>query len=195
MLPALLVLVPAVVLAFLGLRSYTAEQVLAESRFKRSIQSITDLMASGLQELATAAIRELSDLARAGRPTDVAVERVRSRHPLIGQAFILGRRGELLYPALSRRSRVRPRVATLIMAPPSVRPGANLDREVANYHRRVKRELEARRLLARAELAEFRKESRRAYAAYRAVAGRSSRLAPGPTPCHPSYWSSNCLSQ
>lgn len=178
MLPALLVLVPAVVLAFLGLRSYKAEQVLAESRFHRSIQSITDLMASGLQELATAAIRELSDLARAGRPTDVAVERVRSRHPLIGQVFILGRQGELLYPALSRRGRLRPRVATLIVAPPSARPGANLFQEVANYHRRVKRELEARRLLARAELAEFREESRTAYVSYRAVAGRSSHLAP-----------------
>jgi signal transduction histidine kinase len=182
MLPALAVLLPALVLAFLGLRSYEAEQVLAESRFKRSIRSIADLMASGLEESALAAIRDLVDMARSGIPSDVGVERVRSRHPLVGQVFILGRQGELLYPALSKRQPERRRQSAVsVIASASAataRPGANLFQEVAVYHRRVKREMEARRLLATAELAEVRGRRGRAYKAYRAVARRSARLAP-----------------
>lgn len=182
MLPALAVLGPALVLAFLGLRSYKAEQVLAESRFKRSIQSIADLMASGLEESALAAIRDLVDMARAGIPSDVDVKRVRSRHPLVGQVFILGRQGRLLYPALSKRQPVAQRKSAVSViasaAAATARPGANLFQEVAIYHRRVKRELEARRLLATAELAEVQGRRGRAYKAYRAVVRRSARLAP-----------------
>jgi len=182
MLPALAVLGPALVLAFLGLRSYKAEQVLAESRFKRSIGSIADLMASGLEESALAAIRDLVDMARAGIPSDVDVKRVRSRHPLVGEVFILGRQGQLLYPALSKRQPVaRRRSAVSVIASAAAataRPGANLFREVAIYHRRVKRELEARRLLAAAEVAEVQGRRGRAFTAYRAVIRRSARLAP-----------------
>jgi signal transduction histidine kinase len=182
MLPALAVLGPAMVLAFLGLRSYKAEQVLAENRFKRSIRSIADLMASGLEESALAAIRDLVDMARVGIPSDVDVKRVRSRHSLVGQVFILGRQGRLLYPALSKRqpSVQRKGVMSVIAsaAAATARPGAKLSQEVAIYHRRVKREIEARRLLAQAELAEVQGQRRRSFGAYRAVAQRSARLAP-----------------
>jgi len=182
MLPALAVLGPALVLAFLGLRSYKAEQVLAESRFERSIGSIADLMASGLEESAQAAIRDLVDMARAGIPSDVDVKRVRSRHPLVGQVFILGRQGRLLYPALSKRQPLPQRKSAVSIlasaAAATTRPGANLFQEVAIYHGRVKRELEARRLLATAELAEFRGRRRRAFTAYGAVVRRSAELAP-----------------
>ncbi len=183
MLPALAVLGPAMVLAFLGLRSYKAEQVLDESRFKRSIESIADLMASGLEESALAAIRELVDMARAGIPSAVDVKRVRSRHSLVGQVFILDRYGRLLYPALSKRQPiVRRKIALSIIASAeaaTARPGANLFQEVAIYHRRVKRELEARRLLSKADLAEVQGQRSQAFGAYRAVAKRSARLAPG----------------
>ncbi len=181
MLPALAVLGPALVLAFLGLRSYKAEHVLAESRFKRSLRSIAELMATGLEEATLAAIRDLVDMARTGIPSDVAVKRVRSRHPLVGEVFILGRQGQLLYPALSKRQPVIPRktaVSIVASEGTTARPGANLFQEVAIYHRRVKRELEARRQLATAELAEVQGRRKRAFRAYRAVARRSARLAP-----------------
>ncbi len=184
MLPALAVLVPALVLAFLGLRSYKAEQMLAESRFERSLRSITDLMAAGLEESAVAAIRDMVDMARSGVPTDVRVKRVRSRHAIVGEVFILGRQGHLLYPAISkrhslaRRKVVLPIVGSASAAADTARSGASLVREVAFYHRRVKRELEARRFFGRAELAEVSGRLRRAYGAYRAVVQRSARLAP-----------------
>ncbi len=179
MLPALAVLLPALALALLGLRSYKAEQVLSETRFRGSLQSIGDLTATVLEDAASSAIRELVDLARAGAPGDVAVERVRSRHPIVGQVFVLDRHGDFLYPSLSRR---RPRtVAPAGLAfsdqPRVPRGGRRLYQLVAVYHRRLKRELEARRLLARAKQREVRGHYAAAYRDFSAVVERSAHLA------------------
>ncbi|MDY0003407.1 MAG: HAMP domain-containing sensor histidine kinase [Polyangia bacterium] len=179
LLPTLAVLVPAVALAVLGLRSYKAEQVLAENRFQGSLRSIVDLTATGLEEAAHAAIRELADHAREGVPSDVTVERVKSRHPLVGQVFVLGRQGEFLYPAISMKPATSPASLSAILeepAPPQA--GAQLYQLVAVYHRRLKRDLEAQAFFTRArgdELAGRLPEARRGF---NAVTERSMRLAP-----------------
>jgi len=154
LLPAAAILIPASLLALLGVRAYSAEALLLREKFKKDQVAVVQLVGRRLSEEGRRAIADLSERVRDHDPDEELEGRFLAAQPLARHIFLV-RGGELIYPEPSAR---RERGSPLVIH--GIRPaivGSRLlvtDLDVQRYIKRARRERRRGQLLGRGLQAE-----------------------------------------
>ena len=161
--PVASILVPALILAVLGLRSYQAEALLLRERYEYEQRRLVRSVARRMTEAAKAAMGDLVARCRSS-VVDANIERqFVAAQPLAAHVFML-RRGRLVYPQLPLSGAA---MTSSVGSLQDEQPVLRSELDVQNYVIRLRQYRSRRRTLRQGLMAEHQGHARRARGVYR----------------------------